>query len=146
MHISANKVPIKENDTNTFWGPSPKDGRSQSQFPIQSQFLSHSHCQGSLALVSFQFVLQPGFCLFLSPVFYFSLSPTSHHMLQPHLSICRYRSGSSSLLPHCICLCVCVVPLAWSLGIPFLSFKIHSVYIQINDINLNTTDNVELLK
>ena len=41
----------------------------------------------------------------LSPAFFFSLSPTSHHMLQPHLSICRYRSGSSSLLPHRICLC-----------------------------------------
>lgn len=59
MHISANQVPIKDNDTNTFWGTSCKDGRSQSQFP------THSHCQGSPALMPVQFVLQPGFCLFL---------------------------------------------------------------------------------
>lgn len=39
-----------------------------------------------------------------------------------------------------------MVPDAWSLVGSYLSFKIHSAYIQINDMNLNKTDDAELLK
>lgn len=91
MHISANQVPIKDNDTNTFWGTSCKDGRSQSQFP------THSHCQGSPALMPVQFVLQLASASSSLSSLIFSLSPTSHRMLQPHLSISRYINVSSSL-------------------------------------------------
>lgn len=38
-----------------------------------------------------------------------------------------------------------MVPHAWSLGVPYLSFKIYSAYIQINDMNLNMTDDAEFL-
>ena len=72
MHISANQVPIKDNDTDTFWGtshPCHLQGWQKPKFP------SHSCCQGSPALMPVQFVLQPGFCLFLSLQPYFFTVP-----------------------------------------------------------------------
>ena len=102
MHISANQVPIKDNDTDTFWGtsyPCHLQGWQKPKFP------SHSRCQGSPALMPVQLFCSLASASSSLSSLIFSLSPTSHHMLQPHLSIRRYINVSSFLLPHCICLC-----------------------------------------
>lgn len=39
----------------------------------------------------------------------------------------------------------CTVPHGWSLDVSYLCFQIDSVYIQINDRNLNMTDDAGLL-
>lgn len=142
MCMSAHQVPIKDDDASTFWGTSLKDGRIQSQvhrclpsfphpLPSRSNLNACSVYSWSLAFASVS--LQPHFLPSLPHTTHSSLTEVSAGTWMCHDLFCLLEFAH-------------MAPRAWSLGISFLSFKIHSAYMRINNINLNMTDNVELLK
>lgn len=83
-------------------------------------------------------LLKPGSCLCLSLCGLIPCRPLPHTLHSSHTEepagtwMCRD--------PFCLIAFAHMVPHAWSLGISYLSFKIHLAYIQINNINLCMTE------